>query len=64
MKRLIRSSKFWAVVIGIIGVILTHLVGLSPEQVESANALIVTLIGIFVCGTVAEDVAAKLKKKK
>jgi len=64
MKRLLNSSKFWAVIIGIVGVMLTHFVGLSPEQIESANALIVTLVGIFIGGTVAEDVAEKLRGKK
>jgi len=64
MKRLLKSSKFWAVIIGIVGVFLTHLVGLAPEQIESANALIVTLVGIFIGGTVAEDVAEKLRGKK
>ncbi len=64
MKRLLKSSKFWAVIVGIVGVFLTHLVGLSPEQIESANALIVTLVGIFIGGTVAEDVAEKLRGAK
>lgn len=64
MKRLLQSSKAWAVVIGVASVLLLHLVGLSQEEVAAAQGIILKLAGLFIGATAAEDVAAKLLASK
>ena len=68
MNRLVRSSKFWAAVLG--GAIFTlYALGadqeVTPEQVQGLIAL---LVGLVAGGTALEDAAEKLgelfKKEK
>jgi len=64
MERLLKSSKFWAAVVGLVVVILTEIAGVSEETAKQIQVAVLTLIGIFIGGTAIEDAAKKLKTGK
>ncbi len=61
MGRLLQSSKFWAAIIGIVGVVLVQLLNVPEDMALKIQAAIVTLVGLFIGGTALEDVAKNLR---
>lgn len=59
MQRLLKSSKFWLAVLGVINTLVSYYLNVPAEVWASVNALFLTVI-ITVC---AEDVALKFNKQ-
>lgn len=64
MNRLLKSSKFWAAVLGLAVVILVEALGVNEEAAGQIQAAVLTLIGLFIGATAIEDAAKKLKGGK
>ncbi len=52
---LLKSRKFWAAILGIVGVILTDLLGLDPDTAELITQAIMAIVGTYIIGTALED---------
>ena len=52
---LLKSRKFWAALLGIVGVVLVQVVGLPEASAELVTNAIMAIIGAFVIGTALED---------
>jgi hypothetical protein len=55
---MLHSRKFWAALLGVVGVILTE-VNAKPETAHVISFAIVTLASFFIGGTAHEDAAEK-----
>lgn len=58
MQALLKSRKFWAAIVGVVGVVLAQY-GVPEERVNEVTLAIVTLITAVIGGTAWEDAAQK-----
>jgi len=54
-KQLLGSRKFWAAILGVVGVLLVDVAGLSPESAELVTNAIMAIIAAYILGTAVED---------
>ena len=52
---LLKSRKFWAAILGVVGVLLVEVAGLSAESAELVTQAIMAIIATYILGTALED---------
>ena len=63
LKRLLKSSKFWAAVVGVVSVALVQGLGMDEGSAATISKAILTVVGLYIAGTTAEDFADKINGK-
>lgn len=59
LKRILKSSKGIAALTSITGVVLIYVLGVEPDMALKLSISIVTMAGLYIVTTAAEDMAAK-----
>ncbi len=52
---LLKSRKFWAAILGVVGVLLTDLLSVAPDTAELITQAIIAIVGTYIIGTALED---------
>ena len=55
LKALLKSRKFYAAVLGVVGVVLVELAGLPEASAEMIVQAIMAIVASFILGTALED---------
>lgn len=64
LKKLLKSRKFVAALIAVVGVMLVELLNVEAEAAEKISETIVTVAVVYICGTAVEDAGEKLLGSK
>lgn len=60
LQEVLRSRRFWAVVLSISAAIAVEYCGFRPDQVERINQVIMVLVGIYIGSLSIEDALKQL----